>query len=75
MKITSKGQITIPPEIRDQCGLRPGTDVEIVSDHGQVILRKSTTKTKKAAQWLRTAIGIARGRCTTRSIMTLTRGE
>lgn len=74
MKITSKGQITIPAEIRDECGLRPGTDVEIVSDHGQVILRKANPQTTtKATHWLRTATGIARGRCTTRSVMQLTR--
>ncbi len=28
MRITSRGQVTIPVEIREQLGLLPGTDVE-----------------------------------------------
>jgi len=35
--ISSKGQITVPVEIRDQLGLRPGV---VVSLEGGVLLRK-----------------------------------
>jgi AbrB family looped-hinge helix DNA binding protein len=30
MRITSKGQVTIPQEIREQCGLLPHTQVRFV---------------------------------------------
>jgi AbrB family looped-hinge helix DNA binding protein len=30
MRITSKGQVTIPREIREQCGLLPHTEVRFV---------------------------------------------
>ncbi|MBL8552000.1 MAG: AbrB/MazE/SpoVT family DNA-binding domain-containing protein [Hyphomonadaceae bacterium] len=40
MRITSKGQVTIPQDVREAAGLMPGTDVEIVIERGAVILRK-----------------------------------
>jgi AbrB family looped-hinge helix DNA binding protein len=38
--VTSKGQITVPKEVRDALGLIPGSQVEFVLDSGRVILRK-----------------------------------
>ncbi len=41
MKITSKGQVTIPQEIRERTGLVPGCEVEFrEAPDGQVVLRK-----------------------------------
>jgi antitoxin PrlF len=38
--VTSKGQITIPKEIRDQMGLKPGDRVDFVSNRkGEISLR------------------------------------
>jgi antitoxin PrlF len=39
--ISSKGQITVPLEIRDRLGLKAGDRVEFVVDQGQTILRPS----------------------------------
>jgi AbrB family looped-hinge helix DNA binding protein len=39
MRITSKGQVTIPNEIRKQAGLMPNTEVEFEFKNGVVILR------------------------------------
>ena len=39
-RLTSKGQVTIPKEVRDELGLAPGDDVEFVVDRGVVRLRK-----------------------------------
>ena len=36
MRITSKGQVTIPVEIREKAGLLPGTEVDIELD-GEVV--------------------------------------
>lgn len=39
MRITSKGQVTIPQAIREQSGLLPHTEVEIVIEDGKVVIR------------------------------------
>jgi antitoxin PrlF len=39
--ISSKGQITVPLEIRDRLGLKAGDRVEFVVDRGHTILRPS----------------------------------
>jgi AbrB family looped-hinge helix DNA binding protein len=46
MRITSKGQVTIPAEIRLLAGLQPNTDVEFVFRDGEVVLRRSGGKTR-----------------------------
>ena len=40
MRITAKGQVTIPRHIRERLGLRPHTEVEIVIDGNDAVLRK-----------------------------------
>lgn len=41
MRITSKGQVTIPVEMREQAGLLPNTEVEITVRNGVVVIRKA----------------------------------
>jgi AbrB family looped-hinge helix DNA binding protein len=38
--VTSKGQITLPKEVRDALGLQPGSQVEFEVVEGKAILRK-----------------------------------
>ncbi len=40
MKITTKGQVTIPKIIRDRYGLRPGAQVRFVEKDHRVVLEK-----------------------------------
>jgi AbrB family looped-hinge helix DNA binding protein len=40
MRITSKGQVTIPQAIREQCGLLPHTEVRFEREEGRVLLVK-----------------------------------
>ena len=42
MRITAKGQVTIPQEVRERAGLMPGTDVEFEIEGGAVRLVKTT---------------------------------
>ncbi|MCV0394110.1 MAG: AbrB/MazE/SpoVT family DNA-binding domain-containing protein [Rhizobiaceae bacterium] len=35
MRVTSKGQVTIPKEIRDHLGIEPGSEVEFVVEEGK----------------------------------------
>lgn len=44
MRITSKGQVTIPQEIRDRFGFLPETEVEFRVEGGAVRLVKVTPK-------------------------------
>lgn len=77
MKITSKGQVTIPKEIRDGFGFLPGTDVEFVEDHGEIRIRKvagGRNRGKEIVEHLRNASG-GTNRLTTEEIMRMTRGE
>ena len=43
-KVTSKGQITIPKDVREQLGLRPGDHVEFVRDNGNFRVQKVPTR-------------------------------
>jgi len=74
VKITSKGQVTIPLPIRSEFGLTPGTEVEFVAQGGKVVLERRK-KSDPVEAWLKEATGVARGKTTTAKIMKLTRGE
>lgn len=39
-RITSKGQVTIPKEVRERLGLRPGDELEFTEENGVFHLRK-----------------------------------
>jgi len=59
MRITAKGQVTIPQEVRERAGLMPGTDVEFEIEGGAVRLVKTarsgsrTTRGQKLVDRLR----------------------
>lgn len=77
MKITSKGQVTIPKEIRDEFGLLPGTEVEFVAEGTEVKVRKvkgGRTRGQEIVDHLRQANG-GDIPLTTEEIMRMTRGE
>lgn len=40
-RVTSKGQITIPQEVREKFGFVPGTDVEVIAQAGRAVIVKS----------------------------------
>lgn len=78
MHITSKGQVTIPQEIRNRLGLLPHTEVEFefAGDHARI--RKTRDKGEGTARG-RLVVGTLRGtadvRISTDEIMALTRAE
>ena len=47
MRVTSKGQVTIPKEIREKAGLLPDTEVEFGIEAGKVVIRRSRTRNGK----------------------------
>jgi AbrB family looped-hinge helix DNA binding protein len=74
MRVTDKGQVTIPIGIRRKTGLLPNTDVEFVLSGKRVILRKSA-KARRGRRLVAAMRGRATKRLSTRQIMALTRGE
>ena len=75
MKVTTKGQVTIPQDIREQLGIYPGADVEFKVDGDEIRI----SRVKSAALPGRRLVEHMRGRATlkmsTDEIMALTRGE
>jgi AbrB family looped-hinge helix DNA binding protein len=39
-RVSSKGQITVPVQVRDELGLTTGTEVEFLVRDGEAVLRK-----------------------------------
>jgi AbrB family looped-hinge helix DNA binding protein len=75
MLVTSKGQVTIPQQIRNRYGLKPGTVVEFVAGRGTVRLQPKKRVKNPVDDWLQHATGAARGKATTARLMKLTRGD
>jgi AbrB family looped-hinge helix DNA binding protein len=73
MRVTSKGQVTIPLTVRRQLGIGPGSEVEFeLDDHGARLVRAKTAKGKAIAHRMR---GQATAAMSTDEIMALTRGD
>jgi AbrB family looped-hinge helix DNA binding protein len=74
MKITTKGQVTIPQDIRERLGLLPHTEVEFEVRGDVVVVTKASSNRRG-----RRVVDALRGRgdvaLTTDEIMALTRGE
>jgi AbrB family looped-hinge helix DNA binding protein len=77
MRITAKGQVTIPQDVRESAGLMPGTDVEFKIEAGAVRLVKATkgagrkTRGQKLVERLR---GRGDFKMTTDEVVALMRG-
>ncbi len=75
MKITSKGQVTIPLEFRMRYGLLPETDVEFIPGKQSLRLMKSPRNNLRGTRIVERMRGRGDGRLSTDEIMRLTRGE
>lgn len=75
MKITSKGQITIPQHIRETLGLLPDTEVEFEVDGDAVRLRKATGVKSRGQRMVEQMRGKGTIRMSTDEIMALMRGD
>ena len=77
MRITSKGQVTIPLAIREQAGLLPNTEVEFDFDGKAVRIRRARRKAGDGpgARLVAHMRGRGGGSMTTDEIMALTRGR
>ena len=73
MRVTTKGQVTIPQEIREKLNITPSVEIDFIEEKGRIYLvkRKSQVKNTHKFSHLR---GIATVKMTTDEIMALTRG-
>ena len=76
MRITSKGQVTIPVEIRERVGLLPNSEVEFAVEGNVVRIQKARGRHKRGRgrSVVEQLKGRATSRMTTDQIMALTRG-
>ena len=77
MRITSKGQVTIPAEIREKAGLLPHTEVDFEFDGEAVRIVPATTRRKggRGARLVAQLRGRGDVAMSTDAIMALTRGD
>lgn len=74
MKVTTKGQVTIPARIRDYLGIAPHSDVDFRIAGGDVVLIKHEPS-RGASGRFAPLRGVLKGKFTTRDWMRKTRGD
>lgn len=73
MKVTSKGQVTIPQEIRERFGMLPHTEVAFRIEGERVYVERVEGRAGRGQELVRRMRGAATVRMTTDEIMALTR--
>lgn len=70
MRVTQKGQVTIPLQVRRALGIQPGSDVEFeLDEHGARLL----VDRDRAAEQISRMRGAGQGEMSTEEILALTR--
>ncbi len=73
MRVTSKGQVTIPQKVREQLGITPGSEVDFqLDEQGARLVRVSPDEGAALAAAMRGRATVA---MSTDEIMALTRGD
>ena len=72
MRVTTKGQVTIPQHIRERLGITPHSEVDFVVEDDKVILVKKGTAEDGLFDRFK---GVATVKMSTDEIMALTRGD
>ena len=71
MRVTVKGQVTIPRNVRESLGIKPESEIDFIEDNGKFYIIK-TNETAITGE-LKRFRGIATARMSTDEIMHLTR--
>ena len=77
MKITTKGQVTIPQAIREKAGMLPNTEVTFEYVRGKVMLKRAARgkqERRSLAASLRGSAGVTSKAMSTDALMKLLRG-
>ena len=73
MRVTEKGQVTIPKELRDALGIGAGTEVEFTRADDAIVVRKVDGGPTRGARLVERLRGRGDVRLSTDEIMALTR--
>ena len=73
--MTSKGQVTIPQQVRRELGLEPGDEVEIVVRDGAATIVPAQGPSGRGRRIVDALLGRGDVELSTDEIMALTRGE
>jgi AbrB family looped-hinge helix DNA binding protein len=74
MRVTTKGQVTIPQHIREKLGIFPATEIEFVEEKDRVYIVKKEDPGNRNNKFRRLR-GVATVKMTTDEIMALTRKD
>lgn len=75
MKITTKGQVTIPQHIRERLGLLPHTEVDFEVRGDVVVVTKARGRARRGLKAVEALRGRGDVRMSTDEILALTRGD
>jgi len=75
MKITTKGQVTIPQDIRERLGLLPHTEVDFEVRGDVVVVTKADAGRRRGKRIVEAMRGRGDVRMSTDEILALTRGD
>lgn len=75
MRVTEKGQVTIPKELRDALGIGAGTEVEFERRRDTIVVRKSKVRSQRGSRLAERLRGRGDVSMTTDEIMALTRAD
>lgn len=73
MRVTERGQATIPKDLREQLGIGAGTEVEFERDDDTVVVRKVNDGPTRGGRLVERLRGRGDVALTTEEIMALTR--
>lgn len=82
MRVTTKGQVTIPKEIRSKLGIVPGSEVDFV-ERGDGVVElvggdrggRAALRRRSLAEWFRRVEGSGDSGLSADEIMAMTRGD
>ncbi len=74
MRVTTKGQVTIPQHIREKLGILPATEIEFIEEKDRVYIVKKERPENRNGKF-RKLRGVATVRMSTDEIMALTRKD
>ncbi|MBI5093166.1 MAG: AbrB/MazE/SpoVT family DNA-binding domain-containing protein [Candidatus Hydrogenedentes bacterium] len=74
MRVTKKGQVTIPFDLREKTGIVPGNEVKLSEEEGRIVIRK-VAGSGRGKDVVGRMTGKGSVRMSTDEVMALTRGD
>jgi AbrB family looped-hinge helix DNA binding protein len=74
MRVTIKGQVTIPQKVREKLGITQATEIDFVEENERFYIVKKTSPKRKSGKFNKLR-GIGTVKMTTDEVMALTRAD